>query len=113
MPLPPTLLSATRIVLVGLGALIAAFVAGYVFLESDSGLFSDNTIRDIVRTRVLGTTLHAKACDDASYRIEISPYRPTNRATEVFITPVPGREHDCPAFTVIVDRTSGELWRID
>jgi hypothetical protein len=98
---------------VGLGALIAAVVAGYVFLESDSGLLSGNTMRDIVRTRVFGTTLYGKACNEASYRIEIPPYRPTSRATEVMLHPVLGREHDCPAFTMIVDRTSGELWRID
>ncbi len=113
MPFPPKLLTATRIVLVGLGALIAAFVASYVFLDSDLGLFSDNTMRDIVRTRVFGTTLYGEACDEASYRIEIPPYRPTSRATEVMLHPVLGREHDYPAFTIIIDRTSGELWRID
>jgi hypothetical protein len=113
MPLIAKLLTLTRPVLVGVGAIIAAFVAGYVYLESEVGLLADNTMRDIVKMRVFGTKLYGKSCDEASYRIEVPPYRPSNRATEVVLHPVAGREQDCPSFTMIIDRTSGELWRID
>lgn len=106
-------LATTRLVLIGLGTLVAALVSYHGYLESDSGLLSDATMRDIVKTRVFGTTLYGQACDEASYRIAIPPYRPANRATEVVLTPVSGREGNCPAFTMIIDRASGELWRIN
>lgn len=106
-------LAATRLVFIGLGTFIAALVSCHAYLESDIGLLSDATMRDIVKTRVLGTTHYGQACDEASYRIAIPPYRPSSRATEVDLTPVSGREGNCPAFTMIIDRASGEFWRIN
>jgi hypothetical protein len=106
-------LALVRRVLIGLATLIAALVSCHVFLESDIGLLSDAAMQHIVRTRALGTTHYGQNCDEASYRIAIPPYRPSSRATEVVLTPVPGREQECPAFTMIIDRTSGELWRTD
>jgi hypothetical protein len=94
-------------------ALLAVLVSCHLYLESDSGLLSDNYMLYLVKTRVLGNSLYGKTCDEASYQIAIPPYRPSDRNVEAVITPAPGREQECPAFIMIVDRTSGELWRID
>lgn len=87
-------------------------IGGYLFLQSDLGPLSDETLLRIVSSDVLGTRLYEKTCPRSSYAKDVEiRHAADKRAAAYFkFRPVPGKEAQCPPIGVLVDRRTGEAW---
>jgi hypothetical protein len=90
-------------------ALFATLVAGsYMYVRSDIGLLSDETLLKIVSSDVLGGRLYEQTCPRSSYSnyVETAPGAEHTALFKFF--PAPGMETKCPAVSVLMDRRTGE-----
>jgi hypothetical protein len=91
--------------------LFATVAAGsYMYLRSNIGLLSDETLLEMVSSDVLGKRLYEQTCPRASYSNYVESASGAEYTALFKFLPAPGMEKKCPPVSVLVDRRTGEAW---
>jgi len=104
----------TRRILVIIFVLFGFIWAGYSYLESDTGLLSDETLIAIIANDVLGEPVYGKSCSRSAYKNEVEIRSGGDKASGYFVfNPVVGQESNCPPIAIIANRRTAETWIAD
>ena len=84
---------------------------GYLYLESDMGLLSDESLISIISKDVLGNYSYGNSCPRSSYESTVNIEPGGTKGSGYFtFNPVKGQEIQCPSISIIVSRRTGEAW---
>lgn len=87
--------------------------ASYYFVyQTNIALLSDSTLLKIAEEDVLGKHPFNNTCIRSFYVKEVKKVHLSElEGTAIFkFTPLQGKEHECPTFTMKMDRKTAEAW---
>lgn len=103
-----------KITLSGFGGILLFTAFFYVFFSYNFNLLSDEACLKIASNSVLGNKLYGNSCARSFYTNDVKKLHGKNSTSAFFeFVPLDDKKKQCVAIKVVVDRKTGEVWRVN